>query len=71
MKRMEEKSRRWLRKIYQILGVTAISLLFQACYGMPMDGFCEGKCTCCGETCEDNCYCYPGTSKGDDESEEL
>jgi len=37
MKKFSEKSRKFLRNIYRILGVTAISLVFQACYGMPMD----------------------------------
>ncbi|MCL2443463.1 MAG: hypothetical protein FWD13_08380 [Treponema sp.] len=37
MKKISEKSRKFLRTIYRILGVTAISLVFQACYGMPMD----------------------------------
>jgi len=34
-----EKSRKWLRNFYRVLGVTAISLVFQACYGMPMDNY--------------------------------
>jgi len=37
-----EKSRKWLRKIFIAVGVAAISLVFQACYGMPMDGW-EGE----------------------------
>ena len=37
MKKLSEKSRKILRKIYLVLGVAAISLVFQACYGMPMD----------------------------------
>lgn len=37
MKRFSETTRKWLRKFYLILGVAAISLLFQACYGMMMD----------------------------------
>jgi hypothetical protein len=32
-----EKSRKLLRNIYMVLGAGAISLLFQACYGGPMD----------------------------------
>jgi len=50
MKKISEKTRRLLRKIYMVLGVTAISLLFQACYGMPMDDYCWSEdCTCTGE----------------------
>jgi len=37
MIKLSEKSRRVLRGIYQGLGAATISLLFQACYGMPMD----------------------------------
>jgi len=37
MKTFTEKSRKWLRNIFLALGVAAISLVFQACYGMPMD----------------------------------
>jgi len=37
MVKLSEKSRRVLRKIYQGLGAATITLLFQACYGMPMD----------------------------------
>ena len=33
MIRLSEKSRRVLRAVYRGLGVTAISLVFQACYG--------------------------------------
>ena len=38
MVKLSERSRRVLRKIYQGLGATTISLLFHACYGMPVDG---------------------------------
>jgi hypothetical protein len=38
MVKLSEKSRRVLRRIYQGFGAAAVSILFQACYGMPMDG---------------------------------
>ena len=31
-----QKARRVFRKFYLIAGVSAVSLMFQACYGMPM-----------------------------------
>jgi putative lipoprotein (rSAM/lipoprotein system) len=37
MKKLSEKSRKILRMIYQGLGAATVSLLFQACYGMPLD----------------------------------
>ena len=37
MVKLSEKSRRVLRRIYQGLGAATISILFQACYGVPMD----------------------------------
>ena len=37
MVKLSEKSRKVLRRIYQGLGAATISILFQACYGMPMD----------------------------------
>jgi putative lipoprotein (rSAM/lipoprotein system) len=37
MKKVSDKSRRILRMIYQGLGAAAVSLLFQSCYGMPID----------------------------------
>jgi len=37
MIKLSEKSRRVLRRIYQGLGAATVSLLFQACYGMPQD----------------------------------
>jgi hypothetical protein len=36
MKKLSEKSRKLLRKVYRILGVTTVALIIQACYGMPM-----------------------------------
>ena len=38
MKKLSEKGRKVLRMIYRGLGVTAVSLIFSACYGMPPDG---------------------------------
>ena len=37
MIKLSEKSRRVLRAIYRGLGVTAVSFVFQACYGVPLD----------------------------------
>jgi putative lipoprotein (rSAM/lipoprotein system) len=37
MIKLSEKSRRVLRRIYQGLGAATVSLLFQACYGTPID----------------------------------
>ena len=38
MKKLSEKSRRLLRRIYSVLGAVAIPFLFPACmYGMPSD----------------------------------
>jgi len=37
MVKLSERSRTVLRRIYQGLGAATITLLFQACYGMPMD----------------------------------
>jgi len=31
-----QKTRKVFRKIFLMVGVSAVSLLFQACYGMPM-----------------------------------
>jgi len=65
MKKPSEKGRVFLRKIYRILGVSAIALIFQACYGMPMDNYrCNGNCDCCEDDCEDDCLCYFESSKG-------
>jgi len=35
MKKISEKSRNLFRKFFIFLGVAAISLVFQACYGPP------------------------------------
>jgi len=37
MKKLSEKGRRALRAVFRVFGVTAISFIFQACYGMPPD----------------------------------
>jgi len=37
MKKFSEKGRRVLRTIFRGLGVTAVSFIFQACYGPPME----------------------------------
>ena len=37
MATFSEKCRKMLRRIFIILGVSAISLMFAACYGMPID----------------------------------
>jgi len=37
MVKLSERSRKVLRRIYQGLGAATVSILFQACYGMPMD----------------------------------
>ena len=41
MKKFSEKSRKVLRKIFLFLGVSAVALVFQACYGMPYYGYDE------------------------------
>ena len=47
MKKLSEKSRKILRKIYMIFGATAITMLFAACYGMPMDCMDDCDYPCC------------------------
>jgi hypothetical protein len=37
MKKFSERGRRILRKIWQLLSVGAVGLVFQACYGTPQD----------------------------------
>jgi len=37
MVKLSDRSRRVLRRIYQGLGAATVSILFQACYGMPID----------------------------------
>jgi hypothetical protein len=41
MKIIELKSRQLLRKIFNGVSITAIAFIFQACYGMPHDGYCD------------------------------
>ena len=36
MKKFSEKTRKLLRAIYMGLGASAVALMFQACYGMPL-----------------------------------
>jgi len=43
MKRIEFKSRQLLRKIFNGISITAVAFIFQACYGMPPDGYCDFK----------------------------
>jgi len=35
MRKLSEKGRKILRAVFRVLGVTAVSLVFQACYGPP------------------------------------
>jgi len=39
MTRISGKFRKGLRNLFIFLGVAAISLVFQACYGMPIDDY--------------------------------
>ncbi|MCL2602047.1 MAG: hypothetical protein FWD91_04450 [Treponema sp.] len=44
MKKLTEKWRRLLRRIFIAFGVAAISITFAACYGMPMpDDYSEDE----------------------------
>ncbi|MCL2558680.1 MAG: hypothetical protein FWE09_09410 [Treponema sp.] len=36
MKKLGEKGRRLLRRVFMLLGVAAVSMTFAACYGMPV-----------------------------------
>jgi len=54
MKKISDIGRRALRKILLILGAATISVLFAACYGMPMNE-CTGEEEC---NCLQNCDCY-------------
>jgi len=61
MKKFSEKGRKVLRRILMLLGATTISVLFTACYGMPMDDYCDdchmntwGGCKCGEEISGDN-----------------
>jgi hypothetical protein len=58
VKKLSEKSRKVLRKIYLAFGATAISMLFAACYGMPMD---------CWESC-DHPWCNVEETSLEDEN---
>ena len=37
MKKIELKSRKLLRKVFNGISLTAVAFMFQACYGMPKD----------------------------------
>ena len=45
MKKVELKSRKLLRKIFGGISLTVMVFIFQACYGMPMDRYCDVKLT--------------------------
>ena len=47
MKKLSEKGRKLLRKIYLTLGAAVVSMLFVACYGMPMDCWEDCDYPCC------------------------
>ncbi|MDR2970902.1 MAG: hypothetical protein LBU83_03095 [Bacteroidales bacterium] len=67
MKKLSEQTRKLLRKIYLALGASAISMVFVACYGMPMDGMPPD----CLE--DDECSSYnfeEASSKEQDNNEE-
>ena len=71
MTKLTEKSRKVLRRIYTVLGASAISVLFAACYGMPMDYWCNNEdCTC--EDCWDgDCECTEDTSDEDSDEDSV
>jgi len=61
MKKISEKSRKFFRKICIFLGASAISMMFAACYGMPMDDWdhledCQYPC----------CQEEPSSPQGDE-----
>jgi hypothetical protein len=60
--KLSEKSRKILRKIYLAFGATTISVLFAACYGMPLD---------CWEDCDYPCCNWDETSSEDENSDET
>jgi len=45
MNKIELKSRKLLRKIFNGFSLTAAAFVFQACYGMPLDDFYDVKLT--------------------------
>jgi hypothetical protein len=53
MIKVSEKCRKILRKIYIVLGASAISVLFAACYGMPMDTYDYDHMYCPNPCCDD------------------
>jgi len=79
MLKLSDKRRKWLRKFYQFFGVAAVSLIFQACYGMPMDyccPYCWDNCECEAEDEDGNrISCWENDNEcckvDDDDSDEL
>jgi len=45
MKKIELKSRKLLRKIFNGISLTAVAFIFQACYGVPHDDFYDVRFT--------------------------
>ena len=43
MKKIENKLRKSLRKIFNGISLTAVAFIFQACYGMGPDMYCDVK----------------------------
>jgi len=50
MTRLSDNFRKGLRNLFLFLGVAAISLVFQACYGMPIDDYDEEESRTEGES---------------------
>jgi len=45
MKKIENKLRKSLRKIFNGISLTVVAFIFQACYGMGPDMYCDVKLT--------------------------
>ena len=45
MKKIELRSRKLLRNIFNCFSLTAVAFIFQACYGMPHDEYYDVKLT--------------------------
>jgi len=45
MKRIKLRSRKILRKIFNCFSLTAVAFVFQACYGMGPDTYCDMRLT--------------------------
>ena len=71
MNKFSEKSRKVLRKFFLFFGVAAVSLVFQACYGMPMDDYyCLNEdCTCKDDCWDGNCECGDETSQNENKED--